>query len=79
MGYSTQRTSRRIEAAAALHSHRVCAQQPCLAFCHLLHYYDPKCINLGPLTPETPLENLQLAFEVAEEQFHVPPLLDRRI
>ena len=47
-----------------------------LAFCGLLNKYKPNLIDLQKLNKENPLHNLNVAFELAEDVFGVPKLLD---
>lgn len=47
-----------------------------LAFCALLHKYDPELIKFDELSKEDALKNNELAFKVAEEKLKVPALLE---
>lgn len=47
-----------------------------LAFCALLHKYDPELIKFDELSKEDTLKNNELAFKVAEEKLKVPALLE---
>ena len=47
-----------------------------LAFCALIHAHKPNLIDYASLQAENKLENLQLALDIAENQLHIPCLLD---
>eukprot|EP01087_Luapelamoeba_hula_P014168 TRINITY_DN410_c0_g1_i1.p1 TRINITY_DN410_c0_g1~~TRINITY_DN410_c0_g1_i1.p1 ORF type:complete len:534 (+),score=148.52 TRINITY_DN410_c0_g1_i1:95-1696(+) len=47
-----------------------------LAFCALIHAMDPSLIDYDSLNPANALENLALAFDLAEKHFDIPKLLD---
>ncbi|VDN25078.1 unnamed protein product [Dibothriocephalus latus] len=47
-----------------------------LAFCALIHRYHPDLLDFNSLKPGEPLENLNKAFTVAEEQLGIPKMLD---
>ncbi|KAL3873103.1 hypothetical protein ACJMK2_036261 [Sinanodonta woodiana] len=47
-----------------------------LAFCALIHRHRPELIDYYKLSRENPLENLNLAFDVAEKYLDIPRMLD---
>jgi actinin alpha len=47
-----------------------------MAFCALIHKHRPDLLDISKCSPDTPHENLKLAFEVAEEKLGIPQLLD---
>jgi hypothetical protein len=47
-----------------------------MAFCALIHRHRPELIDLSRLKRETPRENLNYAFEVADKHLDIPPMLD---
>lgn len=47
-----------------------------LAFCALIHRHRPDLIDYDTLSKETPLENLNYAFDVAEKHLDIPRMLD---
>lgn len=47
-----------------------------LAFCALIHRHRPDLIDYNSLSKETPLENLNYAFDVAEQHLDIPKMLD---
>jgi len=47
-----------------------------LAFAALIHKHRPDLIDFDSLNKADRLKNLQLAFDVAEKQLDIPPLLD---
>lgn len=47
-----------------------------MAFCALLHKFRPQALDFDALNPENKLDNVALAFKVAEEWFGVEPLVD---
>jgi len=47
-----------------------------LAFCALIHRHRPELIDYDKLSRDRPLENLNLAFDVAEKYLDIPRMLD---
>uniref|UniRef100_A0A5K3EGH0 SH3 domain-containing protein n=1 Tax=Mesocestoides corti TaxID=53468 RepID=A0A5K3EGH0_MESCO len=47
-----------------------------MAFGALLHSHEPSTIDMSQLKPEKPIENLTIAFRVANECFEIPQMLD---
>ncbi|KAK2168380.1 hypothetical protein LSH36_17g06012 [Paralvinella palmiformis] len=47
-----------------------------LAFCALIHRHRPELIDYDKLSKDRPLENLNLAFDVAEKYLDIPRMLD---
>jgi len=47
-----------------------------LAFCALIHRHRPELIDYDSLSADNKLDNLNLAFKVAEEHLEIPKLLD---
>ncbi|KAL1448731.1 hypothetical protein MTO96_028167 [Rhipicephalus appendiculatus] len=47
-----------------------------LAFCALIHRHRPDLLDYGKLKKENPLDNLNLAFDVAEKHLNIPRMLD---
>lgn len=47
-----------------------------LAFCALIHRHRPDLIDFNSLSKETPLENLNKAFEAADKYLDIPKMLD---
>lgn len=49
-----------------------------LAFCAIIHSYAPQLIDYRMLAEDDSLQNLNLAFSLAEKYFGVPKMLDAR-
>lgn len=49
-----------------------------MAFCALIHKHHPNLIDYDNLDPSNYMANLQLAFDVAEKELDIPPLLDAK-
>ncbi|XP_069116434.1 alpha-actinin, sarcomeric-like isoform X1 [Argopecten irradians] len=47
-----------------------------LAFCALIHRHRPELLDYYKLTRDRPMENLNLAFDVAEQHLDIPRMLD---
>jgi len=47
-----------------------------LAFCALIHRHRPELLDYGKLSRDNPLENLNLAFDIAEKYLDIPKMLD---
>lgn len=47
-----------------------------LAFCALIHRHRPELIDYNKLTKDNPIENLNTAFDVAEQHLDIPRMLD---
>lgn len=47
-----------------------------LAFCALIHRHRPELLDYHKLSRDNPLENLNLAFDVAEKHLDIPKMLD---
>ncbi|XP_021946299.1 alpha-actinin, sarcomeric isoform X1 [Folsomia candida] len=47
-----------------------------LAFCALIHRHRPDLLDYSKLSKDNPLENLNLAFEIAEKHLDIPKMLD---
>eukprot|EP01091_Cochliopodium_minus_P017909 TRINITY_DN713_c0_g1_i1.p1 TRINITY_DN713_c0_g1~~TRINITY_DN713_c0_g1_i1.p1 ORF type:complete len:717 (+),score=266.06 TRINITY_DN713_c0_g1_i1:66-2153(+) len=47
-----------------------------LAFCALMHSQNPNVVNYNALDPNRPDANLQLAFKIGEDRYHIPKLLE---
>lgn len=47
-----------------------------LAFCALIHRHRPDLLDFDKLRKDQPLENLNLAFEVADKSLDIPKMLD---
>ncbi|XP_015782541.1 alpha-actinin isoform X1 [Tetranychus urticae] len=47
-----------------------------LAFCALIHRHRPDLLDYSSLSKDHPLENLNLAFDIAEKHLNIPKMLD---
>ncbi|CAG2163676.1 unnamed protein product [Oppiella nova] len=47
-----------------------------LAFCALIHRHRPDLLDYSKLSKDNPLENLNLAFDIAEKHLNIPRMLD---
>merc|ERR1712055_660553 len=47
-----------------------------LAFCALIHRHRPDLLDYSKLSKDNPLENLNLAFDIAEKYLDIPRMLD---
>ncbi|CAB4068316.1 ACTN1_4 [Lepeophtheirus salmonis] len=47
-----------------------------LAFCALIHRHRPDLLDYSKLSKDNPLENLNLAFDIAERYLEIPKMLD---
>ena len=47
-----------------------------LAFCALIHSHKPELINYSKLSKTNPINNLNLAFAIAEKYFNIKPILN---
>jgi len=47
-----------------------------LAFCALIHRHRPELLDYSRLSRDNPLENLNLAFDIAEKHLDIPKMLD---
>ena len=47
-----------------------------LAFCALIHRHRPDLLDYSKLSKDNPLENLNLAFDIAEKYLDIPKMLD---
>merc|ERR1712003_545298 len=47
-----------------------------LAFCALIHRHRPDLLDYSKLSKDNPLENLNLAFDIAERYLDIPRMLD---
>lgn len=47
-----------------------------LAFCALIHRHRPDLLDYSKLSKDHPLENLNLAFDIAEKHLNIPRMLD---
>ncbi|KAG0424068.1 hypothetical protein HPB47_000187 [Ixodes persulcatus] len=54
----------------------LCCWKDGLAFCALIHRHRPDLLDYGKLKKENPLDNLNLAFDVAEKHLNIPRMLD---
>lgn len=47
-----------------------------LALCALIHRHRPDLLDYHKLTKDRPLDNLNLAFDLAEKHLNIPRMLD---
>lgn len=47
-----------------------------MAFGALINSHEPDALDMSMLRPDKPIENLTIAFKVAEECFDIPQMLD---
>ncbi|XP_074600790.1 alpha actinin isoform X2 [Brevipalpus obovatus] len=47
-----------------------------LAFCALIHRHRPDLLDYSKLSKDNPLDNLNLAFDIAEKHLNIPKMLD---
>ena len=47
-----------------------------LAFCALIHRHRPDLLDYSKLSKDHPLDNLNLAFDIAEKHLNIPRMLD---
>ena len=47
-----------------------------LAFCALIHRHRPDLLDYNKLSKDNPLDNLNLAFDIAEKHLNIPRMLD---
>jgi hypothetical protein len=47
-----------------------------LALCALIHRHRPDLLDYSKLTKDHPLDNLNLAFDIAEKHLNIPRMLD---
>ena len=47
-----------------------------LAFCALIHRHRPDLLDYSKLSKDNPLDNLNLAFDIAEKYLDIPRMLD---
>ena len=47
-----------------------------LGFCALIHRHRPDLLDYNKLSKDHPLDNLNLAFDIAEKHLNIPRMLD---
>ena len=50
-----------------------------LAFCALIHRHRPDLLDYSKLSKDNPLDNLNLAFDIAEKYLDIPRMLDAKV